>query len=112
MKRIELDVNVSLMEQLQSEEAPAVLVNIFTVAPGESDDLLRAWAADAAIMKQQPGFISTQLHRGLSGSGVFLNYAVWQSVSHFRSAFKNPEFQAKLADYPPSTTAAPHLFKK
>jgi heme-degrading monooxygenase HmoA len=64
-------------------------------------------------MKQQPGFISTQLHRGIGGSSVFFNYAVWESVEHFKRAFSNPEFQSKMKDYPPSAAAAsPHLVKK
>jgi heme-degrading monooxygenase HmoA len=78
----------------------------------EAGQLVRAWANDAAWMKQQPGFISTQLHRGVAGSGVFLNYAVWESTAHFRAAITNPEFQAKLGDYPPSTIMSPHLFRK
>jgi heme-degrading monooxygenase HmoA len=63
-------------------------------------------------MKRQPGFISTQLHRGTAGSGTFLNYAVWQSVAHFREAFANPEFNAQLGAYPDSATTRPHLFRK
>jgi heme-degrading monooxygenase HmoA len=63
-------------------------------------------------MKQQPGFISTQLHRVIAGSYVFINYAVWESTEHFKRAFNNPEFQSKMAEYPASTMASPHLFKK
>ena len=43
---------------------------------------------------------------------MFFNYAVWESVEHFKRAFGNPEFQAKMKDYPPSAHASPHLFKK
>jgi hypothetical protein len=39
----------------------------------EVDQFLKIWAADAAIMKRQPGFISAQLHRGIAGSCVFIN---------------------------------------
>jgi hypothetical protein len=63
-------------------------------------------------MKQQPGFISTQLHRGIGGSSVFFNYAVWELVEHFKRAFSNPKFQSKMANYPPSETASSHLVKK
>jgi hypothetical protein len=57
------------------------------------DQLLRAWADDdAAYFKQKSGFISTQLHRGIGGSCVFINYAVWESTEHFKQAFNNPEF--------------------
>ncbi len=64
-----------------------VLVNIFQVTEKDILSLLKAWEADANWMKQQPGYISTQLHQGISGSTVFMNYAVWESVAHFRSAF-------------------------
>ena len=32
-------------------------------------------------MKQQPGFISTQLHRGTVGSTTYVNVAVWNPLS-------------------------------
>ena len=63
-------------------------------------------------MKKQPGYISTQLHRGIAGSCVFLNYAVWELVDYFRAAFTNPEFRGALAEYPSSVVASPHLFEK
>ena len=43
---------------------------------------------------------------------MFFNYAVWESVEHFKRAFGNPEFQAKMKDHPPSAAASPHLVKK
>ena len=111
-KLVEMSHAVTLGDQLKTEAGPVVLINTFVVPPEDADKLLAVWAGDAALMKAQPGFISTQLHQGIAGSGVFLNYAIWQSVAHFRSAFTNPEFQAKLADYPASATVSPHLFKK
>jgi heme-degrading monooxygenase HmoA len=111
-KFVEMGQAVTLSDQLKTEEGPVVLINTFVVPPEDADTFLAVWAGDASLMKAQPGFIATQLHRGIAGSGVFLNYAVWQSVAHFRSAFSNPEFQAKLADYPERATVSPHLFKK
>ena len=64
------------------------------------------------MTKQQPGFISTQLHKGIGGSRVFVNYAVWESVADFKRAFNDPEFQARMQDYPSSVVASPHLFQK
>jgi heme-degrading monooxygenase HmoA len=110
-KFVEMDRTVTLADQLKDEGGAVVLVNTFVAAPEDADQLLAAWAADAAIMKRQPGFISTQLHRGVAGSGAFLNYAVWESVAHFRAAFANPEFRARLTEYPKSATASPHLFR-
>ncbi len=109
---VEMDRHVSLFEQMEEQVGSVVLINTFAVEPEEADQLLKAWASDAAFMKQQPGFISTQLHRGIGGSSVFFNYAVWESVEHFKQAFSNPEFQSKMKDYPPSAAASPHLVKK
>ena len=109
---VEMDRTVTLSDQLQSEEGPVTLINTFVVAPEDADRFQAVWAADASVMKAQPGFISTQLHRGIAESGVFLNYAVWQSVAHFRAAFANPEFRARLAEYPQNATVSPHLFRK
>ena len=108
----EMDEQVTLHDQMAQDVGPVTLINTFTIAPGELDKALEAWAADAAFMKRQPGFISTQLHRGIGGSSVLVNVAVWESVDAFRRAFANPEFQARLGEYPPSTVASPHLFTK
>jgi heme-degrading monooxygenase HmoA len=112
MRLIEMSENITLREQMDQRVGPVVLVNRFTVKPEEAEQLLRAWTVDAEVMKRQLGFISTQMHRGIGDPGEFLNYAVWESVELFKSAFNNPEFRAGLAHYPPSTTASPHLFQK
>lgn len=107
-----LDPDFPINRQLAVAASPAVLVNIFTVAAEDAEVLLKAWEKDALWMKRQPGFISTQLHRALGGSYVFMNYAVWESVDHFRQAFTHPEFQNAMQAYPSSTVASPHLFEK
>ena len=112
MKFIEMDETVTLAAQLETNEGPVILINKFNVPPQDAEQLVKAWSADAQFFKQQPGFVSAQLHRGIGGSCVFLNYAVWESTDHFKRAFNNPEFQAKLSAYPASTVASPHLFKK
>ncbi|WP_158809980.1 antibiotic biosynthesis monooxygenase [Beijerinckia sp. L45] len=109
----EMDAHIALSDQLRDDgNGPVVLINTFVVKPEYADALLETWSRDATIMKRQPGFISTQLHRGVAGSGIFLNYAVWQSIAHFRDAFDNPEFKAQLGSYPDSATISPHLFRK
>lgn len=112
VKFAEMDQTVTLNAQLEDDGGPVILINTFIVPPEDADALVEAWANDAALMKRQAGFISSQFHSGIAGSGTFLNYAVWQSTAHFRAAFNNPEFQAQLGDYPASTTAIPHLFRK
>jgi len=107
-----LDAAVPISQQIQTEQSPVVLVNVFTVAEGDIPALIAAWTADANWMKKQPGYISTQLHRGIAGSTVFLNYAIWESVAHFRAAFSHPDFKRALEQYPSSAVASPHLFER
>jgi len=112
MTFVEMDRTTTIHDQLEDIGGQVVLINLFIIEPHEADKLIAAWADDAAWMKRQAGFISTQLHRGIAGSGTFLNYAVWKSTMHFKAAFSNPEFQMKLAHYPSSAVASPHLFRK
>ena len=108
----EMDDRVSIRDQLAQENGPVILINTFTVPPEDADALLEAWTSDAQYMKQKPGFISTQLHRGVAGSSVFVNYAVWESVEAFRGAFTDPQFRAGLARYPETAGTTPHLVQK
>ncbi len=107
-----LDPAFPIERQVAVDATPVVLVNLFRLDKADEQVFLKAWQDDALFMKQQPGFISTQLHRAIGESSTYLNYAVWETTAHFRAAFTNPEFQAKLSVYPASAVATPHLFQK
>ncbi len=108
----EMDEKVTLAKQLEENVGPVILINKFNVKPEEADQFLKAWADDAAYFKSQPGFISAQLHRGIGGSGVFVNYAVWESSTRLKKALNNIDLESILLDYPHSTVVSPHIFKK
>ena len=99
---VEMDKRITLDKQLEEDMGPVILINKFNLDPQDVNQFLKAWALDAKIMKQQPGFISTQLHRGIAESCTFINYAVWESTSQFKQALSNPKFQAKMSEYPAS----------
>lgn len=107
-----LDPSFPIERQIEIDISPVVLVNIFTLDKADEQDFLKVWQNDADFMKQQPGFISTQLHRAIGESLVYLNYAVWESNAAFKSAFTNPKFLEKLSSYPSSAVCTPHLFQK
>jgi quinol monooxygenase YgiN len=109
-KLVEMDERVMISTQIEENVGPVILINKINVNSNDADQFPRAWAADAAILKQQPGFISAQLHRGIAGSSTFINYAVWESTKDYKRAFDNPDL-SKLLDFPASTIS-PHLFKK
>ena len=107
-----LDPACPIQQQMQGTAKPVVLVNLFTVDEADVPALMAAWEKDANWMKQQPGFLSTQLHRAIGASCMFMNYALWDSVDDFRAAFSHPDFVAALAAYPSSAVAQPHLFMR
>ena len=109
---IEMGEQVGFLSQLGEDDGPIVLINKFNVAQDDAEALLSAWASDAAWMKQQPGYISTQLHRGTAGSTTFINIAVWESARALGDAFRSPEFQERVGQYPAGATTSPHVFKK
>ncbi|MBN3791729.1 antibiotic biosynthesis monooxygenase family protein [Burkholderia sp. Ac-20353] len=107
-----LDPEFPIDRQLAEEAGPVVLVNLFVLDAADEATFLQVWQDDAAFMKRQPGFISTQLHRALGERPTYLNYAIWESTAQFRAAFMHPEFRSKLSGYPASAVASPHLFRK
>lgn len=112
IKLDEMDEKVPFSAQMEEKVGPVIVISKFNMNPEDVDQFLKEWASGAKIMKRQPGFISTQLHRGIAGSSVFVNYAVFESTEHFKRASNNPEFQSKLTQYPASIVVSPHIFKK
>ncbi|MBY5751151.1 antibiotic biosynthesis monooxygenase [Rhizobium leguminosarum] len=107
-----MDPAFPIDRQIAIDASAIVLINLFTLDKADEQAFLDAWQADAAFMKRQHGFISTQMHRAVGESPAYLNYAVWESTADFRAAFSHPEFRAKLSAYPSSAVASPHLFQK
>ena len=115
-KLIEMDENVTLKDQMENHvTGPVILINKFNVDSNEVEQFLKAWKGDAIKFKNQSGFVSTQLHKGVGKSHVFINYAVWQSLEHYQKAVDNVighDFQSALSKYPKNLVISPHLFKK
>jgi heme-degrading monooxygenase HmoA len=81
-----LDPAFPIDRQIAVDASPVVLVNVFTLDQSDEPAFLQAWQADAAVMKRQPGFISTQLHRAIGDSPTYFNYAVWESTAERKHA--------------------------
>lgn len=92
-----LDPEYPIQQQLGIEAGPIVLVNIFTVDPADQDALIEAWRNDALWMKKQPGYISTQLHKAIGESSMYLNYAVWDLWPTSARLLHTPSSRMRLA---------------
>ena len=113
MKQIrEMHSQINDLQQLNEEDGPVVLVNRFTMADVDAERFLVVWADDAAFMKRQAGFISTQLHRGVGAGTTFMNVAIWESAKALGNAFRSPAFQERAGRYPDSAVAVPQVFRK
>jgi quinol monooxygenase YgiN len=117
-KFVEMDDNVKFKDQIEEKlMGSVILINKFNVKPNKVEEFLKDWAEDAARFKQEPGFISTQLHRGIGKSSVFINYTVWESMEHYKKAANKILFstqsQSPLLKYgDKSLVISPHLFTK
>jgi len=117
-KFVEMDDRVKFKDQIEEKiMGSVILINKFNVAQGKVEQFLKDWGEDATNFKQQPGFISTQLHKGIGKSSVFINYAVWESMEHYKKAINKILFRSKsqspLLKYDDeSLVLSPHLFKK
>ncbi|MEV7388089.1 antibiotic biosynthesis monooxygenase family protein [Streptomyces sp. NPDC091215] len=107
-----LDQSTQFLDQQKERTGPVTIINTFVAPEGKEDEVLAAWTDDAAFMKAAGGLLSAQLYRGIGGSRLFTNVAVWQSTEHLRAAFGTPEFAMHLEHYPVGTVAYPHLYQK
>src|SRR5258705_12337823 len=70
-----LDPSFPLERQIAIEAGPVVLVNVVTLDKADEQTFLKACQDDAAFMKHQPAFISTNLNRALGEIPQYLHYA-------------------------------------
>ena len=85
-----------------------ILINPFEVPEGTSDDeFLRGWERAADYMRQQPGFVSSRLHRALGPDARFrfINVAEWSSPQDFQAAVSSEQFRELAKDAGPNSPA-------
>ena len=118
-KFVEMDERVKFKDQLEEKwlSGLVILINKFNVNPDKVEHFLKDWGKDAINFKQQPGFISAQLHKGIGNSSVFINYAVWKSLEDYKKAINKLLFSSNIQSpllkyYDESLVISPHLFKK
>lgn len=92
---------VPFERQLASTDpAPVTLLNTFYVAPERAAGFQAQWQAIAEHLAAQPGFVSTRMHRGIEGSPLWVNIAVWRSTADFRAALASDGFRRLARDLP------------
>ena len=79
------------MVTIAKDNDVVTLINVFTVAPEDQQRLVDVLIdATQAVMREQPGFVSANIHRSLDGTRV-TNYAQWRSREAFEAMLQNQE---------------------
>ena len=94
-----------LYQVVAEDEPPAadpggvVLINAFEVPPESDDAFLAGWEASRQVLRTQPGYVATRLHRGLSPETRFrfVNIGRYASPRAFQAAVEQPEFRQAAA---------------
>ena len=76
------------MPTISTNNEVATVIVIFNVNPEKQQELLDNIAEFVKIVKQQPGFVSANLHKSLDGLKV-ANYAQWETTEVFENFINN-----------------------
>ena len=121
IKFIEMDKNVTINDQMVEEEEnkngdSVILINKFDVSSDKIEQFLKDWAETSSLFKQQPGFITTELYKGIGKSSVYISYQVWKSIDDFKkgssSVLNSNDVNSRLAKYNDNLVISSHLFRK
>ncbi len=77
-----------------ADECTAIVA--YEVMNEDRSKFLEAWESANDYLKEQPGYLRSELHQAVSANPDFryVNIGCWKSAEDFRSATQSPEFQA------------------
>lgn len=98
------------MTSLDPQAGHLVLINTFTVEPDRADQLLAVLSrATDEGMRQQPGFVSANLHISRDKRHV-ANYAQWRSQGDFDAMMANPDSRVHMREAAAIATSFEPIF--
>src|SRR5579875_2912157 len=100
------------MTTISTEKNLVTLINVFTVPPENQQHLVDLLIeATQSVMRNQPGYISANIHKSLDGTRV-TNYAQWRSQAEYETMLNNPEALVHMrAASQLATSFEPHLYE-
>ena len=116
-----MDKIVTINDQIKEEQGnkngdSVILINKFDVSSDKIEQFLKDWAETSSLFEQQPGFITTELYKGIGKSSVYISYQVWKSIDDFKkgssSVLNSDDVNSRLAKYNDSLVISSHLFRK
>ena len=98
------------MATVATKNEVITVIVIFTVEPDRQQELIDAIAEFTETVKQQPGFVSANIHKSIDGVKV-ANYAQWQSQADYQNFVNNTEVQKKAAKLREFTPPDIHIYE-
>ncbi|MBV6624814.1 MAG: antibiotic biosynthesis monooxygenase [Rivularia sp. (in: Bacteria)] len=89
------------MPNIATNNEVTTIIIIFNVESEKQQELIDTITTFLDTVKQQPGFVSANIHKSLDGVKV-ANYAQWKTKQDFENFLNNPEVQqqaAKIREY-------------
>jgi len=93
-------------------EEKVILINTFTVPVGAIEEAIDMWEKARDFLKEQPGYLSTKLHRSLTANARYqlINVAEWKNAETFKAATKLMREKANLPRIK-GLSSSPFLYK-
>ena len=93
-------------------EVKVILINTFTVPVGAIEEAIDMWEKARDFLKEQPGYLSTKLHRSLTANARYqlINVAEWKNAETFKAATKLMREKANLPRIK-GLSSSPFLYK-
>ena len=98
------------MATLAVDNKIITVIVIFSVEAEKQQELIDAIAEFAETVKEQPGFVSMNIHKSIDGVKV-ANYAQWQSKEDYQSFIDNEEVQKKASKLFEFTPPDIHIYE-
>ncbi|KAK7451425.1 hypothetical protein Landi51_04796 [Colletotrichum acutatum] len=102
---------VSLAPTISHQQLDSRITLAEQLAQSPPDHFLDTWRKSGDILKKQPDYISTQLHRSLDGH-FLVNYAVWETDEDVKKGLELEEFKKVLEALPSGTVFKPAVMRK
>ena len=105
-------------DQIEEKIIGSVIwINKFNVEPNKVEQFLKDWGKMLLTLNNNQDLFLHNSIEGLERVVYFINYAVWESMEHYKKAVNkirfSPESQSPLLKYDDnSLVISPHLFKK
>ena len=78
-----------------AEQGQCTVIVAYEVAHEDCERFIDSWEKANAYLKEQPGFVSTTLHKAVSANPDFrfVNIGCWENEDAFRNATQTHEFR-------------------